>query len=359
MPEPAAPRERLDRYRSMRDFERTPEPAGEVAGGDGPARFVVQEHHATALHWDVRLERDGVLVSWAVPKGVPPDPRENHLAVHTEDHPMEYLDFSGEIPKGEYGGGRMTVWDRGTYETEKWDDREVMVTFSGERVRGRYVFFHTGGKNWMLHRLDPPEDPTRELMPEDLRPVPLAADELPGDEDAWSFEPAWGGQRVVVSVDGGRARALDEAGEDVTARYPELREFGRAVGAVAAAVEGEVVVTGADGRPDAEALGRRATARSDAALRRLATRHPAALFLADLVWLEGHATAPLPFSQRRALLDRLELAGPTWRPAPAQPGDGSALLAAVRAQGLPGVVARRLDGGYEAASLRFVRAEEG
>jgi bifunctional non-homologous end joining protein LigD len=357
MPEPAASGERLDRYRSMRDFERTPEPTGEVTGGDGSARFVVQEHHATALHWDVRLERDGVLVSWAVPKGVPPDPRENHLAVHTEDHPMEYLAFSGEIPKGEYGGGRMTVWDRGTYETEKWDDREVMVTFSGERVRGRYVFFHTGGKNWMLHRLDPPEDPTRELMPDDLRPATMAAGGLPADEEAWSFEPAWGGQRVVVFVEGGRARAVDEAGEDVTTRYPELREFGRAVGAVAAAVEGEVVVTGADGRPDAEALGRRATARSDAALRRLATRHPAALFLADLVWLEGHATAPLPFSQRRTLLERLELAGPTWRLAPSQPGDGSALLAAVRAQGLPGVVARRLDGGYESACLLFVAAE--
>ena len=344
----------LDRYRAMRDFERTPEPPGEWGSGAGEGRFVVQEHHATALHWDVRLERDGVLASWAVPKGVPPDPRENHLAVRTEDHPLRYLDFEGDIPKGEYGGGRMAVWDRGTYEWEKWDDREVMVTFSGGRVRGRYVLFHTSGRQWMMHRLDPPEDPARELLPDELRPAPLASGTLPADEGAWSFEPAWGGHRVVVAVEGGRGRAVDERGDDVSGRYPELRQFGRAVGAVTVAVEGELVVTGPDGRPDAEQLRRRAEARTDAVLRRLAGRAPAALFLADLVWLEGHATTPLPFGQRRALLDRLELSGPTWRTAPTRAGDGSSLLAAARAQGLAGVVGRRLDGGYEPGSLLFV-----
>ena len=345
----------LERYRSMRDFDRTPEPAG-APGAAGNGRFVVQEHHATALHWDLRLERDGVLVSWAVPKGVPPDPRENHLAVHTEDHPMEYLDFEGDIPKGEYGGGRMVVWDRGTYEAEKWDDREVMVTLSGSRVQGRYVLFHTSGKQWMMHRLDPPQDPTRQLMPADVRPIALTTAGLPDDEEAWSFEPAWGGHRVVVAVEGGRARAVDEDGDDVTGRYPELREFGRAVGAVEAAIEGELVVTGTDGRPDAAQLRRRAEARTDAVLRRLADRAPAAFFLADLVWLEGHATTPLPFRQRRALLEQLDLSGSTWRTAPAQVADGSSLLAAVRAQGLAGVVGRRLDGGYDAASLLFMPA---
>ena len=348
--------EALARYRSMRDFGRTPEPAGHEDDTRGRQRFVVQEHHATALHWDLRLERDGVLASWAVPKGVPPDPRENHLAVQTEDHPLEYLHFHGEIPEGEYGGGRMTVWDRGTYECEKWDEREVMVTLSGERVRGRYVLFHTAGKQWMMHRLDPPEDPTRELMPAGLRPAAAHRGDLPADESAWSFEPAWGGHRVVVAVEGGRARAVDDRGADVTDRYPELREFGRAVGAVTTAVEGELVVTGADGRADAAQVRRRAEARSDGALRRMAGKAPAAFFVADLVWLEGHPAAPLPFTQRRTLLERLELAGPTWRTSPARPGDGSSLLAAARDQGLAGVTARRLDGPYEPASLLFVPA---
>src|SRR5579872_7200983 len=126
MPDAADP---LDRYREIRDFEATPEPAGARARAaeDDQPRFVVQEHHATSLHWDFRLERDGVLVSWAVPKGIPPDPKKNHLAVHVEDHPLSYIDFAGEIPAGEYGGGGVSIWDKGTYEEEKWSDREVMV----------------------------------------------------------------------------------------------------------------------------------------------------------------------------------------------------------------------------------------
>jgi bifunctional non-homologous end joining protein LigD len=349
--------DRLDQYRAKRDFERTPEPSGGEPATDGALRFVVQEHHATALHWDLRLERNGVLVSWAVPKGIPPDPRENHLAVHTEDHPLSYLDFHGEIPKGEYGGGQMTIWDEGTYECEKWEDREVMVTLHGRRARGRYVLFHTSGNQWMIHRRDPPEDPSRQPMPERLVPAPLTTGGLPGDEEEWSFEPAWGGHRVVVAIEGGRTRALDEAGEDVTSRYPELRELGRAVGAVTVALEGELVVTGAGRRPDPEAQARRAQARGEAALRRQAARSPAVFFAADLVWLEGHSAAPLPYRQRRSLLERLELSGPAWETAPSRPGEGTALLAAARAQGLAGVVARRLDGPYETGSVRLTPAE--
>src|SRR3954451_14151846 len=145
-----APRRPLQEYRDKRDFEATPEPSGAVASSSkkpeehaGPPRFVVQEHHARALHWDLRLERDGVLASWAVPKGIPVDPKHNHLAVQTEDHPLEYLTFQGEIPAGEYGGGAMGVWDTGTFETHKFDDDEVMVTLHGERVHGKYVLFRT------------------------------------------------------------------------------------------------------------------------------------------------------------------------------------------------------------------------
>ena len=148
----------LSEYRRKRDADRTPEPVpdeGPLPHGDDDV-FVVQEHHARKLHYDVRLERDGVLVSWAVPKGLLMSPGTIHLAVHTEDHPMEYAAFEGDIPHGEYGGGKVEIWDRGTYETIKWSDDEVQVVFHGRRVDGQYVFFRRsrgdGGRDWMVRR---------------------------------------------------------------------------------------------------------------------------------------------------------------------------------------------------------------
>src|SRR5579864_5336064 len=126
---------------------------------------------ARRLHWDFRLEKDGVGVSWAVPKGIPPDPKKNHLAVHVEDHPLEYFKFAGEIPKGEYGGGQVLIWDEGTYEPIKWSDREVMVELHGKRLQGRYVLFRTRGEDWMIHRMDPPQDPERKPMPGRIEPM--------------------------------------------------------------------------------------------------------------------------------------------------------------------------------------------
>ena len=129
---------KLAEYEAKRDFKRTPEPGVEVPSKEAKApRFVVQEHHARRLHWDFRLERDGVLVSWAVPKGVPADPKKNHLAVHVEDHPLDYINFAGDIPQGNYGAGHVSIFDEGTDDTEKWSDREVMVVLHGKRLKGK------------------------------------------------------------------------------------------------------------------------------------------------------------------------------------------------------------------------------
>jgi bifunctional non-homologous end joining protein LigD len=143
----------LEEYWSKRDFERTPEPRGKVTDGGG-RRFVVQEHHASSLHWDLRLERDGVLRSWAVPKGVPEEWGVRRLAVQTEDHPLEYADFEGEIPQGEYGGGTIIIWDRGVYEEEKWREGEIIVRLEGGRLKGRYCMIGLRGQpgNWLLFR---------------------------------------------------------------------------------------------------------------------------------------------------------------------------------------------------------------
>ena len=150
---------KLDEYDRKRDFGKTAEPAPKKPRRrKGAPRFVVQEHSATRLHWDLRLEHEGVGVSWAVPNGIPHDPAENRKAVHTEDHPLEYFSFEGEIPKGEYGAGTMRIWDRGTYEAEKWRDDEIILRFDGERLRGRYVLFRAGGAEGLD---DPPDGPAR------------------------------------------------------------------------------------------------------------------------------------------------------------------------------------------------------
>jgi bifunctional non-homologous end joining protein LigD len=340
----------LDSYRAKRNFSATPEPSGESAGSSGErtSRFVVQEHHARSLHWDLRLERDGALASWAVPKGIPPDPRKNHLAVQTEDHPLEYLDFHGEIPAGEYGAGTMRIWDRGTYETHKWRDKEVMVTFHGERVRGKYVLFRTGGNNWMIHRMDPPEDPDREPMPEHVKPMLARTGDLPKDDHRWAYEIKWDGVRGIAYIDGGRLRLEARSGRDITARYPELRELGRALAGRQAVLDGEVVAFDADGRPSFQKLQGRMHLTSEHAVRRLSQSDPVHYVIFDLLWLDGRSLMDLPYTERREQLTELGLNGPTWRTPANHVGDGEAMLQASRAQGLEGIIAKRLDCNYTA-----------
>ena len=344
-------KESLDKYRKMRDFGDTPEPSGDeyVPPADAP-RFVVQEHHATALHWDLRLEHEGVLASWAVPKGIPPDPRDNNLAVQTEDHPLMYLDFHGEIPEGNYGAGSMTIWDTGTYELYKWEPNEVMVTLHGRKAKGRYVLFRTNGNQWMIHRMDPPEDPTREQVPTDLKPMLATPGKLPNNDADYGFEIRWAGERAVTVIDGGRARPTGVGDVDVQTLYPELKELGKAVGALQMVLDGELVTLSPEGRPDPERLQRRRKASSDSAVRRLAEAVPATYMIYDLLWLDGHTSTSLGYADRRRLLDELELAGPLWQTPKYHPGDGGVFLDVARQQGLSGVVAKRLDAPYRSGS---------
>jgi bifunctional non-homologous end joining protein LigD len=343
--------DRLDSYRDKRDFGQTAEPHGAPEPGSEAApqpRFVVQEHHARALHWDLRLEHDGVLASWAVPKGIPPDPARNHLAVRTEDHPLEYLEFHGEIPAGEYGAGTMEIWDRGTYELHKFREDEVMVTFHGERARarGRYVLFRTRGKDWMIHRMDPPEDPDREPMPERIEPMLARSGSLPREDGRWAYEIKWDGVRAIAFVEGGRVRLQTRTGRDVTARYPELRGMGAALGSREAVLDGEVVSLGPDGRPSFQRLQSRMHLTSEHAVRRLSEREPVTYIAFDLLFLDGHSLMGRPYLERREALASLGLAGRAWQAPAHHVGDGAALLAASRAQGLEGILAKRTDCPY-------------
>ena len=149
--------DRLSTYRARRERDHTPEPVPEQGLPQGnDDTFVIQEHHARRLHCDFRLERGGVLVSWALPKGLPEDPTANRLAIRTDDHPLEYASFEGEIPPGQYGAGTVRIWDRGTYETEKWTDDEIKVVIHGSRISGRYVLIHLRNSRWLAHTMDRP-----------------------------------------------------------------------------------------------------------------------------------------------------------------------------------------------------------
>jgi bifunctional non-homologous end joining protein LigD len=339
----------LQEYRRKRDAARTPEPipADEVLPVGGDDTFVIQEHHARALHWDFRLERDGVLVSWAIPKGLPTDPKKNHLAVHTEDHPLDYAGFEGQIPAGEYGGGRVMVWDRGHYTTEKWTDREVKVVLDGTRVKGRYVLFRTGGKNWMIHRMDPPQAGSAPF-PAHLKPMLAVPGELASadDDKAWAYETKWDGARAIGYVDGGRLRLMSRNDLDVTVSYPEVQALGELLGSTKVVVDGEIVCFGANGLPSFSRLQRRmhVTARRDAL--RLAGTDPVVYVLFDLLFLDGRDLTALTYTERRDHLERLDLNGAAWQTPPALDGAGADVLRASREQGLEGILAKRRNSRY-------------
>ncbi|MEA2436062.1 MAG: bifunctional non-ous end joining protein LigD [Thermoleophilaceae bacterium] len=339
---------KLREYERKRDFEATPEPAGGSTETADLPRFVIQEHSATRLHWDLRLEHDGVLLSWAIPNGIPQTPDENRKAVHTEDHPLEYLDFHGEIPKGNYGAGTMTIWDRGTYVPEKVEDRKVMVEFHGERVHGRYALFQTGSdpKDWMIHRMDPPEDPAREPMPERVVPMLARSGPLPSDEERYGFEIKWDGMRAVVHSLPGRLRIQGRNLNDITGQWPELRRLNRALHAHEAVLDGEIVAFDADGKPSFARLQRRMHLSGESQIQRAAKGVPATFVAFDLLHLDGHSLMELPYEERRARLEELDLNGPHWRTPPTYRGEGRPLLEASQQQGLEGVVAKRLDSPY-------------
>jgi bifunctional non-homologous end joining protein LigD len=343
--------DRLDEYRRKRDARRTPEPvpAGPLPRGRDDT-FVIQQHHARRLHWDLRLERDGVLVSWAVPRGLPRDPDRNHLAVHTEDHPLEYAEFHGEIPQGEYGAGRMTIFDRGTYETEKWRDNEVIIVLNGARVSGRYVLFQTSGKDWMVHRMDPPPDGWTP-MPQSLRPMlPATATRLPAGDGQWGYEMCWPGQRALAQVSGGRLELRSAGGDEITAGYPELRELAEALAPVECLLDGQVVAFDSAGKVSPAALESRLGLRDAAAIRRAASRVPVQYLVFDLLWLDGRSTVDLPYAERRELLTELAISGAHWQVPPHFAGGGRYAQRASREQGLPGIVAKRLDSRYLAGT---------
>lgn len=345
---------RLKRYRAKRNFAATPEPAAaESTAASEEPRFVIHEHSASRLHWDLRLERDGVLASWAIPKSLPQEPRDNRFAAHTEDHPLEYLHFEGEIPQGQYGAGTMTIWDQGTYDCLKWEPRKIEVALHGQRLDGRYALFPIDAaedpKDWMIHRMDPATDASREQMPAHVVPMQATAGSLPAgaDEHRWAFEIKWDGVRAVAFSSPGELRLESRNLNDITDRYPELSRLGRALSSHSAILDGEIVAFDKSGRPSFGALQQRMHVASKAQAKRHAQATPVTYMIFDLLWLNGHSLMGLTYAERRELLSALALNGQSWQTPDHTVGEGRALLSASAEQGLEGIVAKRLDSSYQ------------
>jgi bifunctional non-homologous end joining protein LigD len=337
-----------DEYERKRDFGKTPEPAPKKRRQKkGGLRFVVQEHSARRLHWDLRLEHDGVAASWAIPNGIPETPDENRKAVHTEDHPLSYLEWEGEIPKGEYGAGTMRIWDAGTYELEKWEPGKVMVDFHGERLQGRYALFRAGRaeKDWMIHRIDPPTR-ERDPFPENVVPMLARLSTLPHDDGKWAVEVKWDGIRAIAYCKPGRVELQTRNLNDVTVQYPEVRRIARALGSHDAVLDGELVAFDENGRPSFERLQQRIHNTDENVVRRRMKTHPVVYLVFDLLYLDGRDLTCESYTRRRELLEGLELSGEHWQTPGCSVGHAKELLAASKEQGLEGVILKRVDSTY-------------
>src|SRR6185312_13274990 len=278
--------------------------------------------------------------------GISHDPDENRKAVHTEDHPLEYMTFEGEIPKGEYGAGTMKVWDSGTYEPEKWRDGEIIFRFEGKRLHGRYVLFRAGGpKDWMIHRMDPAED-DRDPFPEPFRPMLANEGELPRSTRGWAAELDWGGVRALARCRPGRLDLRDAELADIAPRWPEVHRLTRQVGAHDLVLDGELVVFDADGRPDPEPRARRHKPGSGSALSRRARENPATYAIFDRRHPDGEDLTDAPYRRRRELLEGLELEGEAWRTPRAATTKIKELLAAAAGQGVGGLVLKKRSSPY-------------
>ena len=303
---------------------------------------MIQQHDATRLHWDLRLEHDGVLRSWALPRGIPWNPKENRLAVATEDHPLEFLDYEGDAVDPGYGSGRMTNWDTGTYEPHKMQDEKVVVTLHGDRVSGKYALFSMrGSRDWLIHRMDPPADDARVAVPIGVIPMRATAGPLPED-NGWVYEPRWHGIRATVIDDTGRVGIVDDTGRNLSTKFPEIRRIGRALGHLEVILDGVIVPVDAATRAvrhDRAGLDRRLRITSDSGARNAGRTAPVVFMAFDLLWVDGRPVTDLPWELRRRRLDDLRVDGPGWRTSPTVTLEESVELA-------PGAVAKRRDAPY-------------
>jgi bifunctional non-homologous end joining protein LigD len=317
--------------------------------------FVIQQHHATALHHDFRLEMINeagipVLVSWAVPKGLPRRRGDRHLAIRTPDHDMSHADFSGTIPEDEYGGGEVRIFDRGSYEMVDRNEERITFRLDGERLHGRWHLVYTGPER--------DRDQWLALMSEDLRPPgdpPPPADPMLAtltgsafDSPDWVFEPKWDGIRAIARC-GEETRLISRNDKDITVAYPELAALHDQVVALDAMLDGEIVAF-ADGVPSFQRLQQRMHLRDQRKIAQMAREIPVVYMAFDLIFLDGSDITPRSLDERRSLLEEVLVPDPHLQLSPATPNAGVALFHAAAQQGLEGVMAKRRSSPYQPAA---------
>lgn len=397
-------------YQRKRRFEATPEPAPAAGAGlhlvppprRAGHRFCVQEHHATRLHYDLRLEMDGVLRSWAVPKGPTLDPEVRRLALATEDHPLEYLTFEGEIPEGNYGAGDVIVWDLGDYEpvgdtppVQQWERGHLKFILHGKKLKGEFALTRmpprreaeTGREEekrdaWLLikkhdaaqrfgdaadrhpgsvlkkrgkkapgprltKRTSPPAAAPAQPLPP-LQPMLATLGDKPFRDPAWWFEIKWDGIRALAHIHQGAVQLMSRAHRDLTAQYPELRAW---QGGADAVLDGEIVALDAHGKSSFHLLQQRMNLLGSSDIARAAAAIPVQFYAFDLLWFEGRDLTREPLRERKRLLATLPWA-PPWRYSDHVVGDGIGFYEVARERQLEGIVAKRADALYQAGRSR-------
>jgi bifunctional non-homologous end joining protein LigD len=346
-------------YAAKRTFDETPEPPPAVAGNVDPTTavpgetFMVHQHHATRLHFDLRLEMYNgatpVLVSWAVPKNLPQKKGQRHLAVHVEDHPFEYGSFSGTIPKGNYGAGEVRIFDNGTYEVLEQEPQKLTIRLQGDRLRGVWHMIQTrrAGEDedkpeWLVF-LRENSRPEPEPLPE-LRPMlaTLAADAF--DDAGWLFEPKWDGVRALATCTD-ETLLVSRTMKDMTATYPDLGKLHERLVALDAIVDGEIVAM-KDGRPSFELLQGRINLSNPREIQRIAKEIPVRFIAFDILYLDGRSLIGLPLEERKEILEGVVVSGGNVDVSTTIPEDGVALFEAAKAQHLEGIVAKKLGTPY-------------
>jgi bifunctional non-homologous end joining protein LigD len=336
---------KLGQYLKMRDFEATPEPAGGQASLGGN-EFVIQRHDATRLHYDLRLERDGVMVSWAVPKGLPLVKGERHLAVQTEDHPMEYNQFAGTIPKGHYGAGEVRIWDKGTYDLIEWTDKKVSFRLHGERYQGEYHLVKTRDRDWLVLMASASEEQPLKKAPT-FAPMLATGGHKPFDAEGWWFEPKFDGVRTLLYLQGENVRLISRTGRDQTATYPELHRLYRRINAINAVLDGEIVATDERGRTSFELLQQRMNLASPSEIERIRRKIPVEMVVFDVLWVDGEDVTPWPLSKRRERLRELVMEDAGLRLIYSVEDDGLAFFEAAKQHQLEGIIAKRASSRYQ------------